>query len=121
MPVTWQVLEVRGWKTRLHPVTNRMSYIRPSGGLVNARRDLTEYEKREIGDILFPFSTTKGKRGKVAAVPLPVPDTPATPSPVIEPSPDHAVLPVSATISSVSRSCTTSEGDAEVIYRFTNS
>ena len=105
MPVTWQVLEVRGWKTRLHPVTNRLSYIRPSGGIVNAKRDLSEQEKQEIGDILFPFSNQKGKRGRVSTGPELVTDTVATLSP--GPAPAQTALPVSESPSSVSDTSST--------------
>ena len=113
MSVTWPVLELRGWKTRLHPLTNRMSYTRPSGGIVNARRDLTEQEKNEFGDTLFPFSANKGQRRRLTIVPLPVSDPPASTSSV--PAQAHTALPTSDFISPASRSQDNTEAVTEVM------
>ena len=53
---SWESLESEGWIKRQHPVNGRISYKRPGlkGKIVNAKRDLTDIERTEIGDILFP-------------------------------------------------------------------
>ena len=66
---------------------------------MNAKRDLSEQEKQEIGETLFPFSNQKGKRGRVSTGPELVTDTPATLSP--GPAPAQTALPVSESPSSV--------------------
>ena len=53
---TWSDLEERGW-TRQENTNGKIVYIRPrdtGGGKVNRKRDLTESERLEFGDILFP-------------------------------------------------------------------
>ena len=53
---SWESLESKGWIKRRHQVTGRISFKRPGlkGKIVNAKRDLTDVERVEIGDILFP-------------------------------------------------------------------
>ena len=57
---SWKDLQELGWKQRSDK-NNRVSFLRPDGSVVSQRRQLSEREKSDIGDILFP-----GKRRKVA-------------------------------------------------------
>ena len=52
---TWEDLHKEGWIKLLE----RKAFRRPNGRIVSKKRDLTEAEVVEIGDLLFP-----GKRSK---------------------------------------------------------
>ena len=61
--ITWSVLEERGWERHVHP-NGKAFYKRPmdsGGGKVNRKRDLTENENSEFGDVLFPGRSKKTK------------------------------------------------------------
>ena len=61
--ITWSVLEERGWELHVHP-NGKAFYKRPidsGGGEVNRKRDLTENENSEFGDVLFPERSKKAK------------------------------------------------------------
>ena len=105
MVVTWPDLESEGWRTRLHPVTNRLSYIRPSGGIVNSRRHLSQKENDEFGDTLFPFS-----KKRVNRVRMPLSDTAVLPSSSSSASvPAPAPAPAPAPLSDLSLPVTVSD------------
>ena len=69
---------------------NRVHYVRPDKRKVRQRRNLTNKEKDEIGDILFPGK----KKSPAPAVPTPVP----APAPAPPDSPDSHPQPVSHTL-----------------------
>ena len=48
MPKTWDELSREGWRKRVHPADNRVSYLRPNGTVVSQRNRLTEEEERNI-------------------------------------------------------------------------
>ena len=56
---TWLELESEGWSREFNE-RNNVIYKRPSGTKVTRKRDLSETELLEFGDILFP-----GKRQKI--------------------------------------------------------
>ena len=67
---TWSDLEERGW-TRQENTNGKLVFIRPrdtGGGKVNRKRDLTESERLEFGEVLFPG---RSKRNKLEVAPAP--------------------------------------------------
>ena len=70
---SWEILESEGWVKRKHPVTGRTSYRHPGpkGRVVNSKRDLTESERAEIGDLLFPGRMgMPGSTNSVSEIPV---------------------------------------------------
>ena len=56
-------MDERGWERHVHP-NGKAFYKRPidsGGGKVNRKRDLTENENSEFGDVLFPGRSKKTK------------------------------------------------------------
>ena len=51
---SFEELSHLGWAKRVNDATKRVSYVRPNKTIVNQRRDLSDSERDEIGDILFP-------------------------------------------------------------------
>ena len=57
---TWSQLESEGWSREVNERNDDVEYKRPSGKKVRRKRDLSDTEQLEFGDILFP-----GKRKKI--------------------------------------------------------
>ena len=66
---TWEELEQEGWERRVSSTTNRVSYRTPVVAgrrkTVSRRRDITEEQNNDFGDILFP-SRKKAKQEKAS-------------------------------------------------------
>ena len=71
---TWSQLESKGWSRVVNETFNDIVYKRPSCKKVRRKRDLSEIELLEFGDILFP-----GKRQKIRSTFQPRPPQPEVP------------------------------------------
>ena len=86
---TWEQLQQEGWKVR---PTKKPSYERPPvpgsgtrGTIVYQKRNLTQEEKAEFGEVLFP--------GKARRLTVPAPDISSAPVPLsvsASDSPSHS-------------------------------
>ena len=83
---TFEDLYKLGWRRRSNK--DRTSYDRPKppGGIVSRRGDLSKYENRILGDILYPAS--KGRRGPTLPVTVSSLSAPSTSSRAEEVQPD---------------------------------
>ena len=80
---SWEELQLEGWKLR---PTKKLSYERPPapgsvtrGNIVNQKRNLTQQEQADFGDVLFP--------GKARRLTVPAPATDPSTAPVSSSAP----------------------------------